>query len=91
MYYVCNSGANSTTAEFTTTIERQRCSGLVRFIKLEENTLVLKMYKATRGVVIFSSAGVVTHDRTIGSRMVFLHTILVNFKITLKFILSIFN
>jgi hypothetical protein len=37
----------------------------VRFIKLEENTLVLKMYKATRGVVIFSSAGVVTHDRRI--------------------------
>jgi hypothetical protein len=32
--------------------------------------LFFKKHKATRGVVIFYSAGVVTHDHRIGSRFV---------------------
>jgi hypothetical protein len=41
-----------------------------RFFKEEEkNIFVLKTHLATRGVVNFYSAGVVTCDRRIGSRL----------------------
>jgi hypothetical protein len=49
-------------------LQRQRCSILERFSKyVEENNFVFKMRKATCGLVNFYSAGVVTHDRGIGS------------------------
>jgi hypothetical protein len=45
---------------------------LKRFAKVQENNSVFKTHKATRGVVNFYSAGVVTHDRGIGSVSTFL-------------------
>jgi hypothetical protein len=41
-------------------------SKLERFFEVEENTLAFKTHWATRGVVNFYSAGVVTHDRRLG-------------------------
>jgi hypothetical protein len=48
-------------------LQHQSCSRLVRFMKVEETTFVFKPHQATRGVVNFYSAGVVTHDRRICS------------------------
>jgi hypothetical protein len=51
-------------------LQRQRCSRLERFFKVEKNTFVFKMHSATRGVINLYIAGIVTHDRRIGSRYV---------------------
>jgi hypothetical protein len=45
----------------------------VRFFQVEENIFAFKTHWATRGVVNFYSAGVITHDRRIGSG--FLNTV----------------
>jgi hypothetical protein len=54
-------GANSTTSEFTTTAPA--------LFKVEEYIFIFKTHNATRGVVNFYNAGIVTHDRRIGCRV----------------------
>jgi hypothetical protein len=53
-------GDDLATSEFTTTTP-------VFFTQVDENIFVFKTHEATRGVVNFYNAGVVTHDRRIGS------------------------
>jgi hypothetical protein len=56
--------ANPTTFEFTTTAPALLLARA--FFLSEENIFIFKTHQATRGVVNFHSAGVVTHDRWIG-------------------------
>jgi hypothetical protein len=62
-----NPEANPSTHEFTTTYNASVVVGKSVLIKEEENILISK--PTIRGVVNFYSAGVVTRDLLIGSRM----------------------
>jgi hypothetical protein len=52
-------GANSTAFEFTPTTPA--------FLRVEDNILVFNTHLTTRSIINFYSAGVLTHDRSIGS------------------------